>query len=88
MSNDETAAAKLAAIRTEFERGIPDAYAGGPQGRERVWQRVRPLIEDYSKSHTVSADSPILSADPAQADAAPTTEKAARAKPTTRKATS
>lgn len=44
----ETLEQRLAAIRAEYERSISDAYAGGPAGRERVWNRLLPLIDQYA----------------------------------------
>lgn len=89
---------KLSAIRTEWERSISDAYAGGPAGRERVWHRLLPLIDDYADAKAAAQDtsehedsSPILMSETAPQTTAetqpPGTPKPPRAKPTARKAT-
>jgi hypothetical protein len=59
----------LSAIRTEWERSISDAYAGGPTGRDRVWNRLRPLIDQYAdaKAEGLAAST--------NDDAAPSAEK-------------
>ena len=40
--------AAMEAIRIEYMRGLPDAYAGGPRGRELSWDRLRNAIEHYA----------------------------------------
>lgn len=40
--------AAMEAIRIEYMRGLPDAYAGGPRGRELSWDRLRDAIEHYA----------------------------------------
>ena len=40
--------AALDAIRVEYMRGISDAYAGGPRGRQLAWDRLREAIELYA----------------------------------------
>ena len=65
----------LAAIRTEFERSISDAYAGGPAGRERVWARLLPLIDDYAAAKASARQ-------PSESTAAPTAGDNTAANPT------
>lgn len=48
---------KRAAIRTQYERSLSDAYAGGPAGRERVWARLLPLIDDYADAKAATQQS-------------------------------
>lgn len=38
----------LAEIRAEYERSIPDAYAGGPAARGQAWNRLATLIHTYA----------------------------------------
>jgi len=95
--------AALAAIRTEYERGISDAYAGGPSGRELSWRRLNERIDDYARTYAAAnpasterqeSSSPILAPDSATAQQSTSDEEpsgkpaaAPRAKPTARKAT-
>lgn len=75
---------KRAAIRTEFERSISDAYAGGPAGRERVWARLLPLIDAYADAKSSARQPRESTAAPANADdiAAPTAGDNTAANPT------
>lgn len=51
----------LAEIRAEYERSIPDAYAGGPAARAQAWQRLEALIQAYAHSPS----SPTIDREPA-----------------------
>jgi hypothetical protein len=51
----------IAEIRAEYERSIPDAYAGGPAARAQAWQRLANLIHTYA----ADASSPTIDKEPA-----------------------
>lgn len=38
------------AMRTEYMRGLPDAYNGGPRGRELAWERLLVAIDTYANA--------------------------------------
>ncbi len=75
MSDTDALERKLAAIRTEHERSLSDAYAGGPAGRERVWARLLPLIEDYADAKAAARQPDENNATIAAGDGAPDTAK-------------
>jgi hypothetical protein len=51
----------LAKIRAEYERSIPDAYAGGPAARNEAWNRLATLIDTYA----VELSRPTINKEPA-----------------------
>ena len=50
--------AALGEIRTEYERSISDAYAGGPRARDHAWKRLEPLIESYAAKYAATHPQP------------------------------
>jgi hypothetical protein len=51
----------LTEIRAEYERSIPDAYAGGPAARTQAWCRLEAAIQAYADSQS----SPTIDSEPA-----------------------
>lgn len=78
-TTDQDAAAAadraLVAIRTEWERSISDAYAGGPTGRDRVWNRLLPLIAQYADAKAAAQHHDETTTAATDSSAAPSTAK-------------
>lgn len=70
----------LAEIRAEYERSIPDAYAGGPAARAQAWQRLATLIQAYADDQQTPtiAETANTVAEPATSKPAPNRHTAPR----------